>query len=117
MINWPNFGQVYSLVRMSTALLAVVVGLFVSRLLSRFRFASFLRTAFLSSGLVLLLTAVVAARDGKTAAILLWVHSAMFNLVLATMFWGMVSEGYGPRGTRTVAPAITGALAIGSLLS
>jgi hypothetical protein len=117
MINWANFGQVYSLVRMSTALMAVLVGLLLSRFLSRFRPASFLRTAFLSSGVVLLLTAGIAARDGKTAAVLLWAHTAMFNLALSTMFWGMVNERYGPRGTRAVAPAITGALAIGSLLS
>jgi hypothetical protein len=117
MINWPNFGQVYSVVRMSSALLAVGIGLLTSRLAVKLRPSHFLKAAFFSSGLFLLATAVLAARDGKSAAVLLWVYTALFNLVLSTMFWAAVQERYGPRGTRTVGPVITSALAIGSIFS
>jgi ATP:ADP antiporter, AAA family len=93
----------------AAALTSLTAAVGFSRLLPRFGPARLIPLGFLASGVLLLPQAWVLLNAPRIAAVLLYLHIAIFGSLLASGFWSLVNERFDPRsGKRLISRIATG---------
>ncbi|MEL6340835.1 MAG: Npt1/Npt2 family nucleotide transporter [Myxococcota bacterium] len=99
-----------------SSILSIAMVAIASRLFARFGPPRVAPSAFVLSGILLLAEGSLAERDPAWAAIAVYLHFAVFNLLLVSGFWSVVNERFDPYSAKAQIARIALGATVGGVI-
>jgi hypothetical protein len=100
----------------AAAVLSMAGVLLMSRLLARYAPAHLVPAAFGASAILFACEWLLSGRDPRLAAIVLYLHMAVFGAILISGFWSIVNERFDPHSAKRTIARIAAAATLGGVL-